>query len=109
VWEEIGLQVELVGPAGWVKSDGIKNKDLVPPLFVNRHPITDSHDHSAFIFVAKATSRETSPQSQSDAQSDAECIWVTKEELDNLQETDERMGHDTYRYAVAALDLVNGL
>ena len=106
VWEEVGLRVELVGPAGWVKNDSDTNKDLVPPVFVNRHKITDSHDHSAFVFVAKAASREVNPQLQEDVTSAAECIWVTKEELIKLKETDERLGHDTYRYALAALDLV---
>ncbi len=106
VWEEVGLKVELVGPAGWKKNDSDKNKDLVPPLFVNRHKITDSHDHSAFIFVAKAKSREIAPQSQGDKDSAAKCIWVTKKELEELNEVDNRLGHDTYRYAVAALNLV---
>ena len=106
VWEEVGLRVELVGPAGWVKNDSDTNKDLVPPVFVNRHKITDSHDHSAFVFVARAASREVNPQLQEDVTSAAECIWVTKEELIKLKETDERLGHDTYRYALAALALV---
>jgi len=107
VWEEVGLKIELVAPHGWVKSDSDHNKDLVPPMFVNRHKITETHDHSAFIFVAKSTSREISPQSQEDVEVAAECIWVTKEELEKLAATDNRLGHDTYRYALKALDLVD--
>jgi 8-oxo-dGTP pyrophosphatase MutT (NUDIX family) len=106
VWEEVGLKVELVGPTGWSKNDSDKNVDLVPPLFVNRHKITDSHDHSCFIFVARAASRDVNPQLQEDVASKAECIWVTKEDLNKLRETDERLGDDTYRYAEAALSLV---
>lgn len=106
VWEEVGLIAELVGPYGWEKSDSDHNKDLVPPMFVNRHKITDTHDHSAFIFVAKTNSREIDPQSKEDIASVTECIWLTKEELENLKSTDDRLGHDTYRYAMAALDLV---
>jgi 8-oxo-dGTP pyrophosphatase MutT (NUDIX family) len=105
VWEEVGLKVELVGPANWTKNNSDNNKDLVPPLFVNRHKITDLHDHSAFIFVAKATSKDIDPQSEEDIASAAKCIWLTKEELNKLKETDDRLGHDTYRYAMAALDL----
>lgn len=105
VWEEVGLRAELVGPYGWSKNDSERNKDLVPPLFVNRHKITDTHDHSAFIFVAKTDSREIDPTSGEDIASAAECIWVTKEELEKLKD-DERMGHDTYKYALAALNLV---
>jgi 8-oxo-dGTP pyrophosphatase MutT (NUDIX family) len=106
VWEEVGLKAELVGPAGWIKNDSEKNIDLVPPLFVNRHKITDSHDHSAFIYVAKTVSREIHPQAKEDIASAATCIWVTKEELEKLRATDVRLGHDTYRYAMAALELV---
>ncbi|NCT02011.1 NUDIX domain-containing protein [Candidatus Parcubacteria bacterium] len=106
VWEEVGLKVELVGPASWVKSDNDSNKDLVPPLFVNRHKITDCHDHSAFIFVAKADSRDINPQLEEDVVSAAKCIWVTREELIVLKEKNDRLGHDTFRYAMAALDLV---
>lgn len=106
VWEEVGLKVELVGPTNWLKSDGDKNRDLVPPLFVNRHKITDSHDHSAFIFVAKAITRNINPQSKDDIASAAECMWLTREELDKLKAKDSRLGYDTYRYAMAALDLI---
>ena len=106
VWEEVGLKAELVGPAWWSKNDSDKNKDLVPPIFVNRHKITDSHDHSAFIFAAKVSSRDINPQLHEDVVSAALCIWVTKDELIKLKETDDRLGHDTYRYAMAALALV---
>jgi len=106
VWEEVGLKAELVGPYGWEKNDSERNKDLVPPMFVNRHKITDTHDHSAFIFAAKTDSREIDPTSIEDIASEAECIWVTKEELEKLKD-DKRMGRDTYKYALAALNLVN--
>lgn len=107
VWEEVGLKVELIAPYGWVKNDSDYNKDLVPPMFVNRHKITDVHDHSAFIFAAKSASREINPQSQEDIDSKAKCIWVTKEELDELVKKDGRLGQDTYRYAISALNFVN--
>ncbi len=106
VWEEVGLKVELVGPTGWIKKDIDTNKDLVPPLFVNRHKINETHDHSSFIFAAKAESRTVSPQLQEDISSQAQCIWVTKEELHALKQNDARLGHDTYRYAMTALELI---
>jgi 8-oxo-dGTP pyrophosphatase MutT (NUDIX family) len=106
VWEEVGLQATLVAPYGWIKNDSDHNKDLVPPMFVNRHKITDTHDHSAFIFAAKSSAREINPQSLEDIKAAAECIWVTKEELLKLHKRDTRLGGDTYRYALAALELV---
>lgn len=102
--EETGLAVELIGPQSWTRQDFPINKDLVPPVFVNRHPINEHHDHSSFIFVAKSESREINPQEEESK--DAECVWVTKEELDKMFKNDERLREDVYRYASAALDLV---
>lgn len=106
VYEEVGLRVELVGPTGWTRTDSKVNKDLVPPIFVNRHKITDTHEHSGFIFAAKSDTREINPQLKEDIASATPCIWVTKEELKAMKETDERLGDDVYRYALAALLVV---
>lgn len=104
VLEESGLKVELVGPRGWVKKDHEANLDLVPPIFLNRHHINDTHDHSSFIFVARSYSRAVQPQAKEDEK--AEYRWCTKEELDQLLQSDERMHADMYRYALAALELI---
>ena len=106
VWEEVGLRVQLVGPKGWQKQDSDFNQDLVPPVFVNRHKITETHDHSAFVFVAQAESKTLDPQSEEDKLAAAECVWVTEEELTEMKKIDQRLGADTYRYALAALELV---
>ncbi len=106
VWEEVGLKVELVGPAGWEKQDSDFNKDLTPPLFVNRHKINEIHEHSAFVFAAKARSREINPQLEEDKHAEAECIWVTQSELDEMLKNDPRLRPDTHRYASAALRIV---
>lgn len=104
IWEEVGLKVELVGPAGWEKTDTEHNIDLVPPMYVNRHKINDKHDHSGFIFAAKSTSREVNPQTAEDQ--GVECIWVTQEQLDEMIKTDSRLRSEAYRYASTALKLV---
>ena len=104
VWEEVGLKVTLVGPSGWEKVDTETNIDLVPPLYVNRHKINDTHSHSAFIFLAKSNSREINPQTEADK--GAKCIWVTKEELDKLFNEDKGLRAEVYKYALTALNLV---
>lgn len=104
VWEEVGLKVELVGPTGWKKADTETNLDLVPPVFVNRHKINDTHEHSAFIFVAKSNSREINPQTEADK--GVKCIWVSKEDLDKLFEGDKRLRKEVYKYASTALEMV---
>ncbi len=106
VWEETGLQVQLVGPTGWTQQNLDINKDLVPPVFVNRHAITDTHDHSSFIFVATSPSREINPQEQ-ESQA-VECVWLSKKELEEMHQHDKRLRDDVYRYAKTALELVNG-
>lgn len=104
VWEEVGLKVELVGPADWQKSDTETNDDLFPPLFINRHKINDTHSHSCLIFIARSASREVSPQTEADK--GVTCIWVTQQDLDEMMKNDNRLRKETYRYASTALKLV---
>jgi 8-oxo-dGTP pyrophosphatase MutT (NUDIX family) len=106
VWEEAGLKIELVGPANWEKQDTKTNRDLVPPLFMNRHRINDVHEHSALIFIARAQSRDVAPQTQEDK--GVEFRWVTKAELDEMNNNDSRLRPEVYKYALAALNSVVG-
>lgn len=105
VWEEVGLKVELLGPEGWKKFDADTNLDLVPPVFVNRHKINDTHDHSAFIFVAVSESRDINPQTEADM--GVECIWATQEQLEEMKGNDNRFRDEVYRYASTALRLAS--
>ena len=104
VWEETGLKVELVGPAGWQQADTDTNKDLVPPLFVNRHAINEHHDHSAFIFAARSSSREVQAQFPEE---ETEVRWCTKDDLDDMLVNDKRMRPEIYKYASMALSLAD--
>lgn len=105
IWEEVGMKVELVGPADWIHADTDTNIDLVPPFFVNRHKINDKHDHSAFIFIAKSHSREVDPQTEEDK--GVKCIWVNEQELEKLNTEDEGLRPETYRYAKKALEIIS--
>jgi 8-oxo-dGTP pyrophosphatase MutT (NUDIX family) len=106
VWEEVGINVELIGPKEWGKSDTDEYRDLVPPIFINRHKISDTHDHSSVIFVGRSTTRDINPQTEADK--GIECRWVTQTELDTLKETDLRLRPEVYRYATTALRIVQG-
>ncbi len=103
-WEEVGIKVKLIGPKGWEKTDTETNIDLVPPIFVNRHKINDHHDHSAFIFAATSDTREIIPQTEADK--GVKCVWVTKDELEEMRASDERLSLEVYKYASTALELV---
>jgi 8-oxo-dGTP pyrophosphatase MutT (NUDIX family) len=107
VWEEAGLEVEFIGPPGWVKEDEPTNKDLVPPIFMNRHRINEVHEHSSVIFVAVSKTREVNPQADEDQS--AEFRWVTRDELEALRESDIRLRPENYRYAMKALELVGAI
>jgi 8-oxo-dGTP pyrophosphatase MutT (NUDIX family) len=103
VWEEVGLKIDLIGPEGWVKKDTDSNLDLVPPIFVNRHRINETHEHSAFIFIGRSDSREINCQKEDEA--DAECRWVTKDELDEMFAAGD-LRDEIYKYASTALKLI---
>jgi 8-oxo-dGTP pyrophosphatase MutT (NUDIX family) len=103
VWEEVGLTVELIGPAGWQKTDTLTNTDLVPPMFLNRHRINEVHSHSAFIFAAVSNSCEVNPQAEADK--GVLCIWVDQTQLDEMFLNDPRLRPETHRYASLALAL----
>lgn len=105
IWEEVGLKVELIGPAGWEKADTETNIDLAPPMFVNRHKINEKHDHSCFLFAARSHSREVNPQTEEDR--GVECIWVTQKQLDEMCKVDERLRSEVHRYASMALKLAS--
>jgi hypothetical protein len=85
----------------WQKTDTATNQDLVPPLFVNRHPTNTTHDHSAFIFAARSDTRAVVPQ---EAESlETEYRWCTEKDLAELLKIDPRMRPEIRRYALAAL------
>lgn len=95
---------KLIGPAGWQRTDTLTNKDLVPPIFVNRHKINDNHDHSALIFVARSEIRDINPQTKEDGSAD--CRWFTQPELDALLKNDPLLRPEVHKYASSALRLV---
>lgn len=102
VWEETGLTVELIGPDGWRETTVDNNRDLVPPLFMNRHSINEHHDHSSLIFAARSHTRDVSAQMREE---EAECLWVTQAELDDMLKNDKRLHPSVHRYASEALRL----
>ena len=104
LFEEAGVRAMLIGPADWQQEDTANNRDLVPPIYLNRHRISDTHEHSSFVFAAVTDSRELAPQPGEHP--DAELRWVNREELLDMKNNDDRLQPETYRYALKALDLV---
>lgn len=106
-WEEVGLEVELVPPEGFVahRSELLQGGvELIPPRFLNKHRITDTHEHVSGIYFARpvaGSSVEIKPQLEGD-RSD-QWHWWSREEL---TAADCPVSATIRRYALAALDVV---
>jgi 8-oxo-dGTP pyrophosphatase MutT (NUDIX family) len=99
VKEEVGLDVELYDNRKF-KYDTDGYKELIPPQFMNRHRISDTHEHVTFTFFAIARSDQLALDVTNEVSD--EVGWFTKQELENLSE-EELSPHVKY-YALAALD-----
>lgn len=94
--EEVGLDIRLVGETLPDLADG--DKEVLPPRFINRHPITEVHEHVSFMYFAVSETRATAPHA---GEKDVEIRWFTRQELE-----DPAYGiwERVRRYARAALD-----
>jgi 8-oxo-dGTP pyrophosphatase MutT (NUDIX family) len=98
VKEEVGLVVTLVPPPHWEERMPPlgTGRELIPPMFMNIHKITDIHQHHDLIFIAKSETQEVIPETSTD-----EWKWCTKEDLENFDGLETQT-----RHAEFALELV---
>ncbi len=95
VKEEVGLDVVLVG--GEARHFNGRDTDLLVPRFMNRHRISDTHEHVSLVYFAISSTRDVVP---GEGESTEGIRWFTAAELDDPQYgIDERVP----RYAHAAL------
>lgn len=85
VKEEVGLDIKIIGDSSGPLHGLPENrryKYLIPPRYLGRHPVSDTHEHIAFVYFATTDmdviSRSTSEHEQS------ETRWVNIEELDAM-------------------------
>ena len=76
--EEVGLSVVLCEEKNKQPIFKVRNKSLIPPQYLNRHRITDEHEHIAFIYFAKSESNKLKLSSIEVTEG---CRWFTKEEI----------------------------
>ena len=97
VREEVGLEIELFGggEASWA-SDG--HRELVPPRFLNRHPISDRHEHVTLVYFATAASDVLGGEAA--AKDAPECRWLSRDEVESSPD----LAPWLKVYALAALD-----
>lgn len=80
VKEEVGLEVTV-----WGKTQSFVDgsQDLIPPVFLNRHKVYETHEHVTLVYFAQSdtpTVEAITGREQSDG-----LRWFTKEELDDPQ------------------------
>lgn len=79
VKEEVGLDIMLVGGvSSYYDSSGYK--ELVPPVYLNRNRIDDTHEHVTLTYFARS---ESAKIAQGEVEISDEIRWFTKEELDD--------------------------
>ncbi|MDO8537204.1 MAG: NUDIX domain-containing protein [bacterium] len=81
VKEEVGLNIKLAGEM-LVFSKPETDKNLIPPKFLSRHRINETHEHVTMIYFAAASTDETR---QGENEISDELRWFTSEELDDAK------------------------
>lgn len=80
VKEEVGLDIKIAGPRPKFNEDNYE--ELIPPRFLNRHRINESHEHVTMVYFAKT---ETDRIVQGNNETSEDLRWFTAEELDDPQ------------------------
>jgi 8-oxo-dGTP pyrophosphatase MutT (NUDIX family) len=80
VKEEVGLDVELFHNSSIPMESRDHYKELIPPVFMNRHRINEKHEHLTMSYFARA---KTDKLILCDDEVTEECRWFTSEDLDN--------------------------
>jgi len=101
VKEETGLDVALADGLRPFKREMPDYHELIPPTFMNRHHVSDGHEHITLIYFAR--SRGNAVVMPDGHEESEETKWFTREEL----EKNEYGIAETIRvYAVRALDVL---
>jgi len=98
VKEEVGLDVILVDTR-ICKVEEPGQRELIPPIGVNRHKVTDTHEHVALYYVATSKTDNVIPENKDD-----EWKWCREKDIDQL----DNVPANTRCYAKEALRLVGG-
>jgi 8-oxo-dGTP pyrophosphatase MutT (NUDIX family) len=97
--EETGLDVRLVGEVPTPEEGGMftEERELMIPRFINRHRISDTHEHISFIYFGVSDTRDVNP---AEGEKQDGFKWFTEEELSDPQYS---VSPRVQKYARAAL------
>ena len=94
VKEEVGLDVALYSPQPVPEYAEVGYTELIPPAFLNRHRINDSHEHVTSTYFGTVDSDQVAPENKSDI-----WHWFTRDEIISSKEIKESIKN----YALRAL------
>ncbi|HAU66083.1 TPA: hypothetical protein DCW61_01930 [Candidatus Uhrbacteria bacterium] len=80
VLEEVGLEIKLIGEIIQTEQTSVGYKELLPPRFMNRHRINETHEHITFVYFAKSESDQVVVSG--DDRSD-DWKWFTLQDLED--------------------------
>lgn len=99
VKEEVGLDIELHDTRS-IKIDTKEFKELIAPVSLYRHPVSDTHEHVSLVYFAEASTDTVIPENETDV-----WRWCAKDDVDSLEEIRESVAH----YALRALNEVGNV
>lgn len=76
--EEVGLDIALDDSLQESREKD-ETIELIPPYFLNRNRISDTHEHITLVYFAKSNSDKISENAEDERS--GECRWFTKAEL----------------------------
>jgi 8-oxo-dGTP pyrophosphatase MutT (NUDIX family) len=85
VREEVGLEIKIIGNA--LGPNVENNRDyqyLIPPRFLGKHPVTDTHTHLTFVYFA-TTESDIISDSVLEHEKGSEVKWVSMDELEKME------------------------
>ena len=91
VKEEVGLDIELIDNRKY-KEKSSKYEELIPPISLNRHRISEKHEHVTMVYFAKTSSNEIKPEKETD-----EWKWCEIDDIDLLKDIPENIKHYSKR------------
>lgn len=101
VKEEVGMDIHIAGVAEGITDQEEKNRGytyLIPPRYLGKHPVSDTHTHIPFVYFATSDS-DVVADSVLDHEKGVETKWFSREDLESAD-----LVPNVYFYATKALE-----
>ena len=95
VKEETGFDVELIGNKKLLAVPSDDSQDLITPMFINRHHVSDTHEHVDLVYFGTAVRGELKFEEGDDVR------WFGRDEI---QKNTLGLKESVRFYALAAID-----